>query len=45
MKIYTLFFVKNNKKYAYRTTNFRRIKRLLRRIKGSWYGYYDATDF
>lgn len=44
MITYTLFFTKNNKKYAYKSTNLRRIKRLNKRIKGSWYAYYDMNS-
>ena len=45
MIIYTARFTINGKKYAYKTTNFKMIKKILRKIKNAWYGYYDDTDF
>ena len=45
MRIYTVRFTHNGKKYAYRTTNFKMIKKVLRVFKDAWYAYYDATDF
>lgn len=44
MNIYTVRFSKNGKKYAYRTTNFRMVKKILRKVKGAWYGYYNPCD-
>ena len=45
MIYYTARFTKNGKKYAYKTTNFKVIKKILRKIKSAWYGCYDDTWF
>lgn len=45
MKIYTIKFKKNGKKYAYKTSNYRKIKRLKRQVNYYLIGYYDTTDF
>lgn len=44
MNIYTVRFTHNGKKYAYRTTNFRMVKKVLRAFKGAWYGYYNPNE-
>ena len=44
MKIYTIKFNKNGKKYAYRGTNFRMVKKIMRKFKVKTYGYYDPED-
>lgn len=45
MNIYTVRFTHNGKKYAYRTTNFRMVKKVLKTFKNAWYGYYNTNDF
>ena len=45
MKIYTIKFIKNGKKYAYRTSDERKIKRLKRKVNYYLVAYYDTADF
>lgn len=41
MKIYTIKFRRNGKKYGYRTTNYKMIKKIKRKVKNYELGYYD----
>ncbi len=44
MKIYTIKFYKNGKKYGYRGTNFKMVKKIIKKFKVKTYGYYDPED-
>ena len=44
MKIYTVRFTYNNKKYAHRTTNFKLVKKILKTFKNSTYAYFDYNE-
>ena len=44
MRIYTVRFTKNGKKYAYRTTNFKMVKKVMRKVKNAWFGSYDPNE-
>lgn len=44
MKIYTIKFYSNGKKYGYRSTNFKMVKKIMRKFKVRTYGYYDPED-
>ena len=45
MKIYTIKFEKNGRKYAYRTTNHRMVKKLKRKANVYLVGIYDTSWF
>ncbi len=44
MKIYTIKFYKNGKKYGYRGANFKIVKKIIKKFKVKSYGYYDPED-
>lgn len=45
MKIYTIKFKKNGKKYGYKTTNYKLVKKLKRKVDVYLIGIYDTTWF
>ena len=44
MKIYTIKFYKNGKKYGYRGTKFKMIKKIMKKFKIKSYAFYDPED-
>lgn len=44
MRIYTVRFRLNGKKYAYKTTNFRMVKKVMKKFKNAWYGSFDYNE-
>ena len=45
MKIYTIKFTKNNKKYGYKTTNYKLVKKIKRLADVYFIGYFDTEWF
>ena len=45
MKVYTIKFKKNSKKYAYKTTNYKLVKKLKRKVDTYFIGIYDTSWF
>lgn len=44
MKIYTIKFYFNGKKYGYRSTNFKMVKKVMKKFKVKNYCYYIPED-
>lgn len=44
MNIYTVKFYHNGKKYGYRTTNYKLVKKIMRRFKNCYVAYFNYND-
>lgn len=45
MKIYTIKFRKNGKKFGFRTTNYKLVKKIKRVVDVYFIGYFDTSWF
>ena len=44
MKIYTIKFYLNGKKYGYRSSNFKMVKKIKRKFRVKTYAYFDYDN-